>query len=177
MKDRLLKVFILEDQPMEAELTKRAVLQFAPNAMFTMAATEEEFLQKIQWGEHDVLLADYNLPGYNGLQALLHVREHFPYLPFIFVTGTLNSEQKAAEAILQGANGYVLKDHLEALERSVVNALAKADERRSLNQEKIRRQQYRKLMLQKATTILQATADFPEKTMLEQTLREVMSEI
>lgn len=174
MIDQVLKVFLLEDRPMDAELTKRALLKFAPHALITVAKTESEFIQRIHWAEYDIMLADYHLPGYNGLEALLHVREHFAHLPFIFVTGQLNNEEKATEAILHGANGYVLKENLNHLEAAVTAALEKASARRETAERQADRRQQRSLMLQKAMSILDSAQDFPEKDEIQQSLNQVI---
>lgn len=39
-----------------------------------------------------------------------------PQVPFVFVTGTLNDEEKVAQAVLRGASGYILKDNLKEIE-------------------------------------------------------------
>ncbi|MEM0993166.1 MAG: response regulator [Bacteroidota bacterium] len=65
---------------------------------------------------YDLILTDYNLPDYNGLEALLVSKEKMPQVPFVFVTGTLNDEEKVAQAVLRGASGYILKDNLKEIE-------------------------------------------------------------
>lgn len=173
MISRVIKVFILEDRQAEAELTKRAILKFAPNALFTIASNEEDFLKKINWGSYDVMMADYNLPGYNGLEALLHVKEHYPQLPFIFVTGTLNNEQAAAEAILSGADGYVLKSNLKALEGTTVKVLADSVKKIEEAKEKQQRISRRKLLLNKVKTLLSDGEDFSAKQEVLQSVQEL----
>ena len=159
---------------MDAELTKRALLKCAPNAIVTVANGEKQFKERITWAEYDVMLADYHLPGYNGLEALLHVREHHPHLPFIFVTGQLNNEQKAAEAVLQGANGYVLKEDLSSIEESICHAMEVVAEKQSEAETRANRQQQRSLMLQKAIYLLNEAGQFPEKEDIQEALRQVL---
>ena len=170
----MINVLLLEDRPVDAELTKRAILKFAPSAVITVAKDEKEFKERIHWAEYDIMLADYHLPGYNGLEALLYVREHFPHLPFIFVTGQLNNEQKAADAILRGANGYVLKDKMERLETSVTQALERAHERKLAADAQSERRQQRSLMLQKAIYLLSNTESFENKTDVQEALNKVL---
>lgn len=62
----------------------------------------------------DIILADYSLPSFSGLDALLIVREKSPTTPFIFVTGAVG-EEIAAETIINGASGFVLKSNLPKL--------------------------------------------------------------
>jgi len=172
MIEEVINIFLLEDRPTEAELTKRAVLKFAPNAMFTLAENEDAFLQKIHWGDYDIMLADYNLPAYNGLEALLYVKEHFPDLPFVFVTGMLNNEQKAADAILEGADGYVIKEKMKTLKPTVMRVLRKTQERKEKARLLTEKKNLRKLMLQKAEGLLQQSADFPNREVILESLRQ-----
>jgi len=153
--DRLLKILVLEDRKADFELCKRYLLREIPNAMFTRAANEEEFLEKIARASYDIVIADYNLPGYNGLQALLHVKEHFAHLPFVFLTGTLNSEEKSATAILQGANGYVLKDNISTLYRHVEQAIKTSEEEKRRADIRKAEISERNMSLQKAIGLLQ----------------------
>lgn len=173
MIEKVLKVFLLEDRPMEAELTKRALLKFAPNAMITVAKDEKEFLQRIHWSTYDVMLADYRLPDFNGLEALLYVREHFAHLPFVFVTGQLNDEEQATEAILKGANGYVLKQNLDHLEEAVTRALDEAWDRKKAADALTDSRQQRSLMLQKAVYLVEESREFPQKKEILNALKQV----
>ena len=170
MIDEVIKVFILEDRSTDVELNKRYVLKFAPQAVFTVAQTKEAFLERIAWQDYDIILADYHLPDYNGLTALLHVREYYPDTPFVFVTGMLNDEQKSAEAILNGANGYVLKENLRALEGSVKHALSQAAERREKARDKADRAHRRNMLLQKAIHLVKNSDDFAAKQAVSEAL-------
>lgn len=161
--DRLLKILVLEDRKADFELCKRYLLREIPNAMFTRAANETEFLEKVARGSYDLVIADYNLPDYNGLQALLHVKEHFAHLPFIFLTGTLNSEEKSATAILQGANGYVLKDNISSLFHHVEKAIEASEQEKKRAEQRKAEVAERNMCLQKAIGLLQQSHDFANR--------------
>ena len=115
MIEKRLNVLMLEDTKTDEVLVKRQLLIAAPNCIISVARNKADFMEKLEWSVPDLIISDYNLPDMNGLEALLYVREKFALLPFIFVTGALNSEEQAAEAILHGASGYVLKDNLKQL--------------------------------------------------------------
>ena len=70
-----------------------------------------------------IVLSDYSLPQYTGMDALLQVRRTHPYLPFIICTGSMN-EEIAVACIKAGADDYVLKDSLGRLCSAVESALA-----------------------------------------------------
>lgn len=162
--DETLAILILEDRKADMELTRRAVIKAYPNASFTHAMNKEEFLERLEWIKYDLVLADYYLPGYNGLEALLHLRHNKPYLPFIFVTGALDSEESAANSILDGANGYVLKENLKALPDQIRKAITwgrRMQEQREDQEQKLRS---RRIKLQKVAGLLASAPDFPQKS-------------
>lgn len=115
MADLIQNVLILEDNQDDALLIKRQVKKAYPEATFSIAEDRDSFLKKITWMSPSLVLSDYNLPDYNGLEALLYCRENMPQVPFVFVTGVLDDQEKAADAILNGAAGYILKDNMRSM--------------------------------------------------------------
>lgn len=75
----------------------------------------------------DVVLSDYHLPGFTGLDALQMLREHTQAggadLPFILVSGQIG-EDTAVEAMRTGAADYLLKANLARLAPAVDHAIA-----------------------------------------------------
>ncbi len=63
-----------------------------------VATTRQEFEAALQQGEYDAILADYLVPGYNGIDALRLVRSQCPETPFLLVSGTIG-EQAAIESL------------------------------------------------------------------------------
>lgn len=106
---------MLEDMDNDIELIKRSVKKSIPNAVFTIASNKNEFIEKLKWQVPNIVLSDYHVPGYGGMEAMELVHREHPHIPFIFVTGTLNNEEGAANTILKGASGYVLKSNLKML--------------------------------------------------------------
>jgi len=81
-----------------------------------------EFLHHISRFPFDVVLSDYRLPGWTGLDAFSAMRRAGRDVPFILVTETLG-EEVAVECIKQGITDYVLKEHLARLPVVVARAL------------------------------------------------------
>lgn len=158
-----INILVLEDSKVDYMMTKRTILKNAPNAAITQATNREDFEQRISWMEYDLILADYNLPAYNGLEALLYARQHYSAIPFIFLSGTLSDEGKVAQAILQGANGYETKENIHQLWNQVETVLEKT----RLKTEELRKldasRRKRKLQLQKAIGILEQAEKFANK--------------
>lgn len=173
MIEQTIKILLLEDQKTDQELTTRAVRKVAPNAVFILADSQREFMEKVKDNTPDLIISDYQLPDWNGLEAMLYCREHFPGVPFIFLTGALNDEEKVAEMILKGASGYVLKDRFSELPAKLESVVQQAHSH--IEQLTLKREERTRLriLLQKASTILENAEEFPEKKVLSQTLREI----
>ena len=173
MIEQTIKILLLEDQKIDQELTVRAVRKVAPTATFILANSQREFREKVKDNTPDLIISDYQLPDWNGLEAMLYSREHFPGVPFIFLTGALNDEEKVAEMILKGASGYVLKDRFSELPDKLESVVRQAQEHMdqlTVNREKRTRL---RILLQKVRTILEDATDFPQKGVLQDTLREI----
>jgi two-component sensor histidine kinase len=125
--NRVLRILLLEDSALDAELVTE-VLSAALNASVHRVVLEEEFRTAIENETWDLVLADYLLPGFDGLSALDLVRGLRPNLPFIFVSGALG-EEVAVETLKRGATDYVLKDKIERLPATIMRALSEANER------------------------------------------------
>lgn len=78
----------------------------------------------------DLILSDYNLPAFTGLQALEIVRERGNLVPFILVSGEIG-EDVAVEAMRNGASDYLLKNNLARLAPAIEHAIAAAETRRA----------------------------------------------
>lgn len=124
-----LRVLLVEDKSADAELVLHELekngLHFLPNVV----ETTEEFTHHLRSKDYDVVLADYNLPGWTGLEAFGMLQSAQKDIPFILVTGTLGDEI-AVQSIKCGMDDYVLKDHLTRLPLAVQQALGKRTLRR-----------------------------------------------
>lgn len=88
----------------------------------TVVESNAEFREAIDANNFDVVLADYRLPSWTGLDALVELRRAGKDMPFLLVAGTLG-EETAVECIKQGANDYILKDHLSRLPIALTRAM------------------------------------------------------
>jgi len=124
-----LRFVLLEDNSSDAELIQLDVARSGMSVDWLYVMSEIDFRQALSGAPPDLVLADYTLPGFDGLAALRIVLRHCPDVPFIFVSGSLGEEQ-AIEALKSGATDYVLKDRLQRLPAVVNRALTEARERR-----------------------------------------------
>ncbi len=120
--DAPLHVMLVENSDAAAELNiqelQRAGFQCEPQIVCTRA----EFLEQLRRFPVDIVLADYRLSSWTGMDAFAAMRQAGRDVPFILVTGILG-EEVAVECIKQGITDYVLKEHLARLPLAVARAL------------------------------------------------------
>jgi signal transduction histidine kinase len=126
-----LRILHLEDEPRDAELVRETLASAGISCHVTRVETEPDFRASLGQGGFDLILADYTLPSFDGLSALKIVQQHWPHLPLIFVSGTLD-EEVAIEALKVGATDYVFKTRLSRIVPSVQRALRESEERTDL---------------------------------------------
>jgi two-component sensor histidine kinase len=126
--DRVLRILLLEDSALDAELVTEALIEAGLPVSIERVVSADEFTRAVRDESWDLILADYLLPAFNGLNALEIAREIARATPFVFVSGALG-EEVAVEALKRGATDYVLKDKLDRLPATVLRALAEARER------------------------------------------------
>ncbi|KMO12058.1 histidine kinase [Methylobacterium platani JCM 14648] len=120
-----MRILLLEDSDLDAELLA-AVLEDAGLTVATdRVITRHAFAAATAQACHDIILADYVLPAFDGMSALATARRNCPGIPFVFVSGTLG-EDVAVEALKHGATDYVTKQRLDRLPRVILRALSEA---------------------------------------------------
>lgn len=134
-----LKILHLEDNPDDAELIRSMLMKEGIVCDVVRVENQRDFLTALEQGQIDLVLSDYSLPSLDGIPALKMVRERYPDLPFVFVSGTID-EELAIETIKSGATDYVLKHRLSRLVSAVRRALSEVEERaeRKRAEEKVR---------------------------------------
>ena len=123
--DGNLQVLIVEDNPSDAELEIAELRRGGFNVLSDLAQTRDEVSEHLTKNTYDIILADYNLPHFRGMETLDILREKGLSIPLILVTGALKSVT-AVECVKQGATDYVLKENLTRLSVSVRRALVEA---------------------------------------------------
>lgn len=117
-----LEVLIIEDSVADSELILRELRRTGFDASGTVVRTAGEFRESLTKVLPDVILADYNLGEWRGMDALEILRQKSLQIPLILVSGALGDET-AVECIKQGASDYVLKDKLGRLPHAINRAL------------------------------------------------------
>ncbi|MBI1347822.1 response regulator [bacterium] len=126
----LVRVLYVDDSQFDRELVREA-LSTEPHFDLVEVATQQEFEDQLTRQSYSVVLSDFNILGYSGLQVIEEVQRARIDVPIIIVTGT-GSEQIAVEAMKRGAADYVIKSptHIRRLPMTIYSVL----EQRQLRQ-------------------------------------------
>src|SRR3954465_926368 len=128
-----LRILILEDVPMDAELVEYELERARVPFVSRRVDTRNNFLPELDGFQPHVILSDYTLPQFDGMTALSLARERAPSIPFLIVTGSVN-EETAVGCMKAGATDYLLKSNLARIGPAIQAAL----ERERAREERIR---------------------------------------
>ena len=130
-----LKVLLVEDSPDDAELVLAALRRGGFQAEAERVDTAAAMAGALGRQEWDLVLSDYRMPGFTGMDALRILKAAGLDIPFVLVTGAIG-EEAAVAAMKGGAHGYVLKHHLASLGPAVERELRDGAARREQRQAK-----------------------------------------
>jgi PAS domain S-box-containing protein len=124
--NKTLRILFIEDVHNDAELIWRQL--GADRIVFKkkLVDNEADFLYALSDFIPDIIISDYEMPNFNGMQALIIKKEFAPLTPFILVTGSIN-ERIAVECMKAGADDYIIKDNLSRLGEAIKSALNKKE--------------------------------------------------
>ena len=128
-----MNILHLEDNLRDAELANELLAVEWPGCAITRVDNRADGLAALRRGGFDLVLSDFSMGSFNGLEALQLAQEHQPDVPFIFFSGTIG-EERALETVRAGALDYVLKDNVQRLVPSIRRALKESEERRRREQ-------------------------------------------
>lgn len=122
-QEKRLRLLHLEDSELDHQLMVAHLRRDGLVAETTRVDSEAAFLQALDaeppW---DVVVSDYNLPGFSGLVALDLIKASGKNIPFILVSGEIG-EDTAVEAMRNGASDYLLKNNLTRLAPALLHAV------------------------------------------------------
>ncbi|HDS05469.1 MAG TPA: response regulator, partial [Deltaproteobacteria bacterium] len=123
-----LRVLIVEDNEDDTLLVLRDLKKGGFNPVYERvetAAAMKKALKEKQW---DIILSDYKLPRFDGIQAINLLRETQLDIPLLIISGTIG-EETAVECMRAGALDYVMKNNLTRLCQAIKRKLKEAEAR------------------------------------------------
>jgi two-component system, cell cycle sensor histidine kinase and response regulator CckA len=123
-----LRILHLEDDPNDAALIQSTLEAGGIICETIRVQNRRDFVAALERNGIDLILSDFSLPAFDGLSAARIVREKWPDLPVIMVSGTLG-EELAIDSLKSGATDYVLKERLARLVPAVRRAMQEVEER------------------------------------------------
>ncbi|WP_298326269.1 response regulator [uncultured Dokdonia sp.] len=108
-------ILLVEDTDSDAALITRQIHKLDKAYKVQVVDNLADLEVAIKTFNPQMIISDYNLPTCSGMEVLEVARSKSPTATFLFVTGTLQDEELAAETILNGADGFILKRHMGVL--------------------------------------------------------------
>ncbi|RLD26816.1 MAG: hypothetical protein DRI54_02160 [Bacteroidetes bacterium] len=121
-ESRPLRFLILEDSELDVELLKAASRTDEFKFEYKVVSNRKDFEKNLSLYDPDVILSDFTLPQFTGLEALKIVKDRNVNRPFIIVTGAVD-EETAVACIKAGADDYLLKDRLTRLPSAIIHSI------------------------------------------------------
>jgi len=131
---KTLHILVIEDSEDDAFLVLQQIKSGDYNIEFERVENAERMKTMLKERTWDIILSDYAMPHFNGIEALELLKESGIDIPFIITSGTIG-EDVAVEAMKAGANDYIMKDNLQrllpAIERELRESGNRAEKKRA----------------------------------------------
>lgn len=114
-----LKILILEDHTDDVELMLLELDKSSLDYEYQHVSDKEAFQQALEHYKPDLVLSDYNIPGYDGLEALADARNAYPFIPFIMISGTVDTDESIRYIVDHGVSDFILKDKMHRLKLTI----------------------------------------------------------
>ena len=117
-----MRILFAEDVPTDAELAEKEIRKSGIEFTSMRVDAKENFLHALEGFQPDLIISDYKMPSFDGMQAMELSKKHDSTIPFIILTGSMN-EETAVECIKAGATDYVIKEQIKRLPFAIKEAL------------------------------------------------------
>lgn len=126
---RTLHLLLVEDSEHDAELLLRHLRDHNYVIDYERVDNGRVMRAALRARKWDLIISDYTMPGFGGMEALEIAQQDASDIPFIIVSGNVG-EDIAAAAMVAGAHDYVMKDNLARLVPAIERELKEAELRR-----------------------------------------------
>lgn len=128
-----LRLLIVEDSEIDSELLEQKLIEKGYELECKRVDTSGAMQSALAEQEWDVIISDFVMPHFSGLEALQMLKDCGIDIPFIIVSGKIG-EETAVEAMRAGAHDYILKGNLARLAPVIERELSEAESRRKRRQ-------------------------------------------
>jgi DNA-binding NtrC family response regulator len=142
MTDQPLSILIIEDNEDDAQLLVRLLRQNGYDPLYTQVWTENALRDALTRSSWDLIVCDFFMPQFSGIDALQMVKRMEIDTPFIVLSGVVG-EEKAVEMMLAGAHDYVMKNNMSRLIPAIRRELIEAQSRRDKKKAEQELEKYR----------------------------------
>ena len=124
-----IRVLIVDDSEDDALLLVRQLRNSGFDPSFERVDTAEAMNAALDGPTWDIVLSDFVMPGFGGLEAIELLRQRGFDIPIMIVSGKIG-EETAVKCVKAGANDYVMKDNLKRLGTAIERELQETENRR-----------------------------------------------
>ncbi len=125
----VIRLLHLEDSARDSQLIEDRIEATGLDCEIVRANSRERFEAELKAAPFDLILCDYNLPGYGGVTAIRDARRLQPDTPVMIVSGSIG-ETEAVACLHAGATDYLLKQQMERFGPALRRALDEAASQR-----------------------------------------------
>jgi len=130
---KIIHILIVEDNPGDARLIVEQIKEADYEPICEILNNKEDIIEALKRKKWDIILSDFNLPGFNAFDVLEIVEKLNIDIPFIVLTGVL-AEERAIGLMHSGADDFIKKDNLSrlvpAIERELKQVTVKMDRKK-----------------------------------------------
>lgn len=154
MSNSVAQILLVEDDIEDVDLIKEYLAK-SRQFIFSLKTAQSvaDSLKRLYQENIDLVLTDLSLPDQQGLKSFRTIKEQFPHIPVIILSG-LDHEEMSIAAMQEGAQDYLVKGYFDSY--SLIRAIRYALERQQLVSDLDRRVEQRTAQLKKANEELQA---------------------
>lgn len=124
-----LRLLLCEDSELDALLVVRQLEQNDYTVSWRQVDNAHDMRQELEQHNYEIVISDFNIPGFGGEAALELIKEMGLDIPFILVSGAVG-EETAVSMMKAGANDYLMKNSLFRLSETVKRELKEAEIRK-----------------------------------------------
>ena len=115
-------ILLVEDHARFASVLVRLLMATSDLLITSVVTTAESALQELPTQQFDLVLVDVSLPQMNGINLVSLIRDQYPDLPCLMLSGHALAHYKN-RALDAGARGYILKDNAKGIVEGIRRVL------------------------------------------------------